>query len=110
MSNFYWRWATSTWFGSLYQQEFCPAWDAALNRLIDKHWRDAVVDSHCAEFGGVRVWISNSFYSYGHQWGGLAEHRPSLRTMRRLDSLVRHIQDKQQAEKRAEHLKQMGRY
>lgn len=110
MKNFYWRWAASTFFGSLYQKKFCPEWDAALNRLIDKHWRDVQVGEHTATLGNVDVWIGNAFYAYGHQWSGLAEFRPSLRTMRRMDSLVRHIQEKKQAEKRAAHLKQVGGY
>lgn len=110
MKNFYWRWATSTLFGTLYLKKYCPAWDAALNRLIDKHWEAIEVGAHTAKLGDAQVWISNAFYAYGTQYGGAAELRPSVRTMRRLDSLIRHVQDKRDEEVRQEHLKQMGSY
>ena len=107
MKSFYWRWATSTLFGALYLKNYCPEWDAALNRLIDKHWESIDVGPHTATLGDAQVWISNAFYSYGTQYGGAAKFRPSVRTMRRLDSLIRYTQDKQEQEKRQEHLKEM---
>jgi hypothetical protein len=105
--NFYLRWAGSTMLGTHYLKKFCPLWDAALNRLIDKHWRDVKVDGHVATLGDTTVWVSNAFYAYGYCWnryGGHNEFRPSLQTMRRLDSLVRHIQGKREADERAKYL------
>ncbi|MBX9404805.1 hypothetical protein K5E40_03830 [Pseudomonas baetica] len=107
MSSFYWRWATSTLLGTHYLRKYCPKWDAALNRLIDKHWESVEVGEHTAKLGEAHVWISNAFYSYGTQFMGVAEFRPSVRTMRRLDSLVRYEQAKKEEKKREEHLKQM---
>lgn len=108
MKSFYWRWATSTLFGTAYLKKYCSAWDAALNRLIDKHWESIEFGLHTAKLGDVEVWISNAFYAYGTQYRGVAEFRPSVRTMRRLDSLIRYMQDKQEEEARQEHLKQVG--
>ena len=107
MMSFYWRWAVSTFCGLLYLKKYCPEWDAALNRIIDKHWESIEVGAHTAKLGSAEVWISNAFYSYGTQYQGSAEYRPSVRTMRRLDSLIRHMQDKQEQERRQAHLKQM---
>lgn len=110
MKNFYVNWATSTLFGLLHSKKFCPDWDAALNRLLDKHWSDVKVGECTATLGNVDVWIENAYYCYGHQWNGLAETRPSVRTMCRLDSLVGHIRDRKEEEKRAAYLKQIGGY
>lgn len=110
--NFYMRWASSTWLGTHYLKQFCPLWDAALNRLIDKHWQDVKVDTHYATLGETKVWIENAFYSYGGCYeglGGNGEFRPSLRTMRRLDSLVRHVQDDLEAKRRAAYLQKVAR-
>ncbi len=30
--EFYLMWAASTWFGTLYQERYCPEWDKALGR------------------------------------------------------------------------------
>ncbi|KIQ60196.1 hypothetical protein RL74_06805 [Pseudomonas fluorescens] len=104
MRNFYWRWAVSTCFGMGYLKEYCPEWDAALNRLIDRHWESVQVGAHTAQLGKVRVWIENAFYAYGTEYGAGAEFRPSVRTMRRLDSLVRHMQDREEDKKRNQYL------
>jgi len=96
MGTFYIRWAASTFFGTLYQEKYCPEWDDAVNRLIDKHWSDAKLDDYTVTLGGVEIWISNAFYSYGYHWRMHADpqFRPSVRIMGRLDSLVRHIKAK----------------
>ncbi|MHA6128893.1 hypothetical protein ACX3YD_22360 [Pseudomonas fluorescens group sp. PF-1] len=110
MKAFYVNWATSTLFGLLHNKKFCPEWDAALNRLLDKHWHDVKVEECVVKLGNVEVWIENAFYCYGHQWNGLTEFRPSLKTMCRLDTLVRSIHDKRKAEKRSAYLKQVEGY
>jgi hypothetical protein len=110
--NFYLRWASSTFLGTSYQKEYSVEWDAALNRLIDKHWETVEVKDHYAVLGDVKVWISNAFYAYGFQYGAGLEFRPSLRTMRRLDSLVGYSQQKLNEAKRAayeEQLEGLGR-
>jgi hypothetical protein len=112
MKNFYFRWATSTFFGASYQKEFSAEWDAALNRLIDKHWQTVNVGEHYAVFGQTKVWIGNAFYAYGFQYDAGLEFRPSLRTMRRLDSLVNYSQQKSAELKRAAYdtaLRDLGR-
>ncbi len=112
MNNFYMRWASSTWFGLLYQKKYSAEWDAALNRLIDKHWQSVKVDRYTATLGGVEVWISNAFYAYGTHYRAEFEVRPSVKTMRRLDSLVIHAQQKIQEQKKAAYestLKELGR-
>lgn len=95
MTNFYVRWACSTWFGLLHQQKYCHYWDQELNLLIDHHWQDAVMTSRCTiEFGETSVWIGNAFYAYGNEYGcagARIDVRPSIKTMKRLDSLVRHV-------------------
>ncbi|UBT78790.1 hypothetical protein LCH33_002154 [Pseudomonas amygdali] len=111
MNNFYARWAMNTWFGLLYQYRFCPIWDAALNRLIDKHWKSVVVGEHTANLGGVDIWISNRYYAFGHEFASFqSARRPSVWTMRRLDSLVRHVQERQLAEMEASRIKKMEGY
>ncbi|WP_439885629.1 hypothetical protein ACTACK_10470 [Pseudomonas syringae] len=107
MKNFYWRWAVSTFCGLAYTKKYSPEWDAALNRLIDNHWESIQVDRHTAKLGSAEVWISNAFYAYGSQYGGVYEFRPSVQTMRRLDSLIGHMQEKIEQEKRQEHARQM---
>ncbi|WP_416425612.1 hypothetical protein RAM80_07600 [Pseudomonas sp. App30] len=110
--GFYWRWAESTLFGTCYNKPFSAAWDAALNRLIDRYWDTAKVGQYFVILGDTKVWIENEFYSYGTQYESGMEFRPSLRTMRRLDSLVRHIKAQRDAEKKAENdrqLEELGR-
>lgn len=107
MKGFYWRWAASTFIGTIYQKKYCPTWDAALNRLIDKYWAEIEVGDYTATLGGTQVWIGNAFYAYGYQYGAPFEMRPSLHTMRRLDSLVHHVQAAKLEEKRKTHLKQV---
>lgn len=101
MSSFYYRWATSTFLGASYHKKYSAEWDAALNRLIDKNWEFVEVEEHYAVLGGVKVWISNAFYAYGFQFDAGLEFRPSLKTMRRLDSLVGYSQRKLAEAKRA---------
>lgn len=90
MISFYVRWASSTVFGLLHQQKFCPHWDRALSALIDRHWRDASLEHDAVlQLGGQDIWVANPFYSYGHAYsGGLPYRRPSLRTMHALDCIV----------------------
>lgn len=107
MNNFYIRWASSTYLGITYLKPFSAEWDAALNRLIDKYWQSAEVGTHYVVLGKTKVWIENAFYSYGTQYDAGSEFRPSLKTMRRLDSLVGHIKAKLDAEKKAAYLQQL---
>lgn len=107
MKNFYLRWAASTWFGLTYNKKYSAEWDAALNRLIDKHWESIEVGRHTARLGNAEVWISNAFYAYGTQYGGVYEFRPSVKTMRRLDSLIWHMQQKIEQELSQQYAKQM---
>lgn len=82
---FYLMWADSTWFGALYQQEYCRDWDKALGSLLDKHGETAEVDMHTSRLGRVEVWTSNAFYSYGYAWcSGLPCRRPGIWNMYRL--------------------------
>lgn len=64
----------------------CWAWDAALNDLLDNHKikRDG---SYVCQINGVRIWVGNFPYSYGHALEGLlstGSGLPSVKTRKRL--------------------------
>lgn len=109
--KFYAKWAVSTWFGSLYQESYCAEWDAALNRLLDKHGDSAAlcVSVHTVSLGPHRVWVSNAYYSYGHLYGEGHERRPGLRTMARLDRVVRRLRSEIEEKKRKAYSEMMAR-
>ncbi|WP_147477650.1 hypothetical protein [Pseudomonas coronafaciens] len=110
MRSFYIRWAMSTWFGLIRMHKYCPEWDAALNRLIDKHWQTVSIEGCTARFGEVEVWIANRYYAFGHEWGSGQHFRPSVHTMRRLDSLISHLEGLQLAKEKEAHRKKMEGY
>lgn len=74
-------------------EDYSPAWDAHLNKLLDTHEFENV-DKHTAEIGGITVWTSNhpyaSFHPYGHTEDTEIKVRPKRSTMLRAnDKLVR---------------------
>lgn len=100
--KFYLMWAASSWFGLLHAHKYCPVWDEALGKLLDKHEEDARVGVFTMNLGGVQVWTSNAFYGYGNIWeGGVDKRRPSLRNMYRLWLIQeKHRQYREQKERK----------
>lgn len=84
--GYYLEWARSTWFGTLYQEKYCPLWDRKLNELLDEYEDTAILGECCIILGSTEVWVSNRFYSYGYvvRVRGLPRRRPSIQTMVRL--------------------------
>lgn len=88
--SFYLRWMRSTFFGLYAQRPYCAEWDRQLSRLIDLYGADAGFGTYTMILGRHKVWIANEFYAYGHLYDcSLPQRRPSVRTMRRLDQIVR---------------------
>lgn len=79
------KWVCSTWLGTLYQERYCPEWDAALGALLTKHGEKIEVGRHTSSINGVTIWTANAFYAYGHIYnGGASCCRPGLWNMYRL--------------------------
>ena len=102
------RWAATTWFGILHQEKYCPEWDKALGRLLDKHGADAHVGAHTTTLGSYEVWTSNAFYAYGHVYGSdLPKRRPGLWNMYRLHWYAEAKRAEYKAKKRREYAAEM---
>lgn len=103
---FYIKWAGSTIFGLMHQEKYSGAWDRTLKALIKLHGDTATLDGHTLRLGDHEIWIANEYYSYGHlyDWNSDVEcrHRPSVRTMGKLDKIVNRIRDAQYAAKEKE--------
>lgn len=88
----------------MYQLKYNKEWDEALNILLDKHSKHAVLETHTITLGEYEVWVSNKWYCYGnlHRAKGLfidSNYRPSIFTMQRLDRLVSSIKASRKKEK-----------
>ncbi len=97
--SFYLRWAMSTWLGLYQSRPFCAEWDRILNDLLDRHGDRALMrDLYVIDLGGVEVWVASEYWAYGFLYSvSLPERRPSLRTMRRLDQIVKRERPKEVA-------------
>ena len=97
--SFYLRWALSTWFGIYQSRAFCPEWDRTLNELLDRHEETAVMRClHVIDLGGIEVWVSCEYWAYGYLYSArIPQRRPSIKTMRRLDRLVKRERPKEVA-------------
>lgn len=106
--KFYLMWASSTWFGLMYQKPYCKEWDAALGALLEKHWDHITADKYTATLGSVEVWASNAFYSYGHIWlSPLPSRRPGFWNMYRLWLAVDSKQKEYARREREEYARKM---
>ena len=113
MIGFYLEWAVSTIFGLCYQEPFGKEWDKKLSDLLDATPCDeAKLGTYTHQLGNCEVWVGNKYYSYGHLNKYFAgdirywrddhiEQRPSIKTMRKLNTYVESIRETQRKEKSA---------
>lgn len=127
----YLKYALSTLLGTLTMHKCCKKWDEKLNKLLDEHWTSAIeigvedLDSeynygdslHTIQLGNCLVWVSNRYYSYGYlyqhrvqegkRWGisipDSEAYRCKVRTMARLDSLVKDVHKARNSKSKKNH-------
>lgn len=113
MIGFYFEWAVSTSFGLCYQEPFGKEWDKKLNELLDATpYTEAKLGNYTLQIGNCEIWVANKYYSYGHlnkyftssvrYWhDDHIAQRPSIRTMRKLNTYVEAIRAEQAKVKQA---------
>ena len=100
--------ALNTLFG-MYQKKHNEEWDKKLNQLMEEEWETAELgihtddvpsinpDFHTIAFGKVDVWVSSKWFCHGYRYSGIGSQvtwwensRPSIKTMVKLDRLVKY--------------------